>query len=66
MLIIESDDPQDIIALFCGPRQHDTHMQKYRWHLTMLAVNPNYLADIARRQEANRAAGIGPEGRCQA
>lgn len=32
MLIIESDDPQDIIALFCGPRQHDEHMKNWRWN----------------------------------
>lgn len=54
------------IEAFFGPKQADQHMQAYRWHRTMLAGNPNYLEEIAARQAAKRAAGIGPEGRCPA
>jgi hypothetical protein len=51
-------------ALF--PQQHDRHAQDWRWHMKMVNVNPNYLADIAARQAAKLAAGIGPEGMCRA
>lgn len=53
-----------IIAGLFGPRQQDSHMQALRWHRYMLGFDPNYLAEIERRQAAKRAAGIGPEGRC--
>lgn len=49
-------------ALF--PSRFDKHVQDWRWHLKMVNLNPNYLADIAARQAAKRAAGIGPEGLC--
>ncbi len=53
-----------IEALF--PSKFDNHIQKWRWHVAMVRENPDYLADIAVRQAAKRAAGIGPEGRCHA
>lgn len=31
-LLITSPDPQDIIALFVGERQHDAHVSSWRWH----------------------------------
>lgn len=59
--------PTDIIiAGLFGPRQQDSHCQALRWHLRMVQINPDYLAEIAKRQAAKRAAGIGPEGRCHA
>ncbi len=64
--IITSPDPQVIRELLCGPQQHAAHVQAHRWHVYMLNINPNYLADIAARQAAKRAAGIGPEGLCPA
>jgi hypothetical protein len=55
-----------IIAGLFGPRQQDEHMKALRWHRRMVQINPDYLADIAARQAAKRAAGVGPEGRCHA
>lgn len=52
-----------IAAMF--PPKYDKHVQDWRWHLYSLErLGPNYLADIAARQAAKRAAGIGPEGLC--
>lgn len=48
------------------PSKFDRHVQAWRWHVYMVNLNPNYLADIAARQAAKRAAGIGPEGLCHA
>jgi hypothetical protein len=59
-------DTEMFIEVFFGPRQHDAHLQAWRWHQTMLDINPGYLHEIAARQAAKRAAGIGPEGRCPA
>lgn len=59
--------PTDIIiAGLFGPRQHNEHCKALKWHRYMLGFDPNYLAEIAARQAAKRAAGIGPEGRCHA
>lgn len=59
--------PAEAIREFMfGPPQHDRHVQDWRWHKQMFNLNPNYLAEIAARQAAKRAAGIGPEGRCHA
>lgn len=43
---------------------HDRHVMDYRMHVKMFDANPNYEAEIAARQAAKRAAGIGPEGMC--
>ena len=56
----------DIIIAGLFKFQHDKHCQDYRWHAFMMNSNPNYLQDIAERQAAKRANGIGPEGMCHA
>lgn len=48
------------------PSKFDKHVQDWKWHLHISNINPNYLADIAARQAAKRAAGIGPKGLCHA
>lgn len=48
------------------PSRHDRHVQDWKWHLHISNINPNYSTDIAARQAAKRAAGIGPEGLCHA
>jgi hypothetical protein len=52
-------------ALF-GPQDHNRHVMDLIWHRKMLNINPDYLADIARRQAWKRSQGIGPEGMCHA
>ena len=66
MLTVVTAETEEFIEALFGPRDHNSHMQAYRWHRTMVAGNPNYLEEIAARQAAKRAAGIGPEGRCPA
>lgn len=66
MLTIVTAETHEFIEAFFGPRQQSAHLQAWRWHQTMLDINPNYLHEIAARQAAKRAAGIGPEGRCPA
>lgn len=56
-LHLTSPDPQDIIALFVGERQHDAHVLARKWHLYMLQFAPDYLAEIARRQAYKRSIG---------
>jgi len=59
--------PTEIIVSAMAPSKYDRHIQDFRWHARMTAwCAPDYLADIAARQAAKRAAGIGPEGRCHA
>lgn len=58
--------PTEAIIETMFPMQQNRHCQDRIWHLKMMNVNPNYLADIAARQAAKRAAGIGPEGLCHA
>lgn len=66
MLTIVTADTKTFIEAFFGSRQHSAHLQAWRWHQTMLDINPGYLHEIAARQAAKRAAGIGLEGRCPA
>lgn len=56
---------EDICAVLF-PQDHRAHVRDHRWHVLMERENPNYLAEIAERQAAKRAAGIGPEGMCRA
>lgn len=56
-LLLTSPDPQDIITLFVGERQHAAHVQSHKWHLYMLQFAPNYLDEIARRQAYKRSIG---------
>ena len=56
---------EDICAVLF-PQDHRSHVQAWRWHENMVRQNPDYLAEIAARQAAKRAAGIGPEGMCRA
>jgi hypothetical protein len=56
---------EDIIAVLF-PQDHCAHVHDRRWHLKMMNLNPNYQAELAERQAAKRAAGIGPEGICRA
>jgi hypothetical protein len=65
-MLIVTADTQEFIEEFFGPRQHTAHLQPWRWHLTMLDINPDYLSEISARQAEKRADGIGPEGRCPA
>ena len=64
-VFITTDNEIFMECLF-GPSQHDAHMRCWRWHKMMVAQNRNYLAEIAARQAAKRAAGIGAEGLCRA
>lgn len=66
MLVYSTNDTQEFMEALFGPSQHDRHMKDWRWHLVMAEMNPNYLEDIAARQAAKRAAGIGVNGRCPA
>jgi hypothetical protein len=66
MLTIVTAETQEFIEAFFGPRQHNSQMQAWRWHQTMLEINPNYLSDIAARQAQKRAIGISVNGRCPA
>jgi hypothetical protein len=56
-VLITSSDPQDIIALFVGERQHDAHVSARKWHLYMVQFDANYLVAIARRQTYKRSIG---------
>lgn len=58
--------PTDFIIECLFPPKYDRHVQDWRWHSRMIGFNPNYQADIARRQADKRAHGIGPEGMCHA
>ena len=66
MLTVVTAETEEFIEALFGPRDHNSHMQAYRWHLVMAGMNSNYLDDIAIRQAEKRAAGIGPEGLCRA
>ena len=66
MLTVITAETEEFIEALFGPRDHNSHMQAYRWHLVMAGMNSNYLDDIAIRQTEKRAAGIGPEGLCRA
>ena len=55
-ILIQSTDPQDIIGLLVAPR-YDEHCRDWRWHRFMLQGNPNYQAEIARRQAYKRSIG---------
>jgi hypothetical protein len=66
MLTIVTAETEEFIEALFGPQQHANHMQAWRWHQVMVGMNPNYLGDIANRQAAKRAAGIGVNGRCPA
>ncbi len=56
-ILIQSTDPQDIIRLFIGDPQHDSHARDFRWHMAMMNINQNYQAEIARRQAYKRSIG---------
>jgi hypothetical protein len=58
--------PTDLVLSVLAPERYDEHMKAWRWHEFLVGVSPNYLAEIAVRQAAKRAAGIGPEGMCRA
>ncbi len=56
----------DLIASILFPTKYDKHVQDWKWHQFSVQGNPNYQADIAARQAAKRAGGIGPDGLCHA
>lgn len=59
--------PTEVLIAALFPQQQDKHVQDRRWHLySVQQLGPGYLDEIAARQAAKRAAGIGPEGRCHA
>lgn len=47
MLTVVTAETEEFIEALFGPRDHNSHMQAYRWHL--------YMADIGKREASMRA-----------